>query len=492
MRPSMSRALTRIVVLGTALLTPALVHAQPPARSNEPAQWFDRISHILVIYMENRSFDNLFGEYPGANGVARAGTRATQTDRDGRPYRVLPPAPYPFGGYYPDNPPELRALEALVGLPNRPFVIDGIRPGVTANTYIRDIRHLFYTQRAQVNGGAMDRFVAWSDAGALVMGHYSRRAMEGTVLWRLAREGVLMDAFFQAASGGSFLNHFWLICGCTPRWPDPPSNVRSELNPDGTPIDRNVTAAADGDYAVNTTQSVFLNSGGEQPLLPPQTMATIGDRLSDRGVDWRYYSGGWDLAVATDRNPFQDALLRDAVRFQYHHQPFAYFARFNPNTPQGLAERTRHLKSEADLERDIMDGTLPPVAFYKPAGIYNHHPGYAGLAAGDAHLARIIDLVRRSPMRARYAIIVTYDEIGGQWDHVPPPAGPSAGARADFWGPGPRVPAIVLSPFARAGAIDSTQYDTTAILRLIQDRFRLAPLDSPRVNAQNTMRAAFR
>jgi phospholipase C len=154
-----------------AMLVPALATAQQPARG------LDRVSHILVITMENRSFDNLFGTYPGANGIARAGSRATQRDRDGAVYRTLPPALLPFEGYFPDNPPELRAVEALVGLPNRPFAVDGVRPGVTADTYIRDIVHLFYTQRAQVNGGAMDRFAAWSNAGALVMGHYSRRAM---------------------------------------------------------------------------------------------------------------------------------------------------------------------------------------------------------------------------------------------------------------------------------------------------------------------------
>lgn len=479
-------------VVSAVLLVPALAAAQqPPGRR---ASGLERVGNILVVYMENRSFDNLFGTYPGANGIARAGTRAMQRDRDGQVYRTLPPALLPFEGYFPDNPPELRAIEALVGMPNRPFAVDGVRPGVTADTYIRDIVHLFYTQRAQVNGGAMDRFAAWSNAGALVMGHYSRRAMERSRLWRLAREGVLLDNFFQAAHGGSFLNHFWLICACTPRWPDPPADQRSLLNPDGTPIrDARVTAAADGDYAVNTTQSVFLNDGGQGAnLLPPQTMPTIGDRLTARGVDWRYYSGGWDLASNPSRTAAENERLRTVIRFQWHHQPFAYFARFDPGTPEGRAQRERHIASEAALERDIIEGTLPPVAFYKPAGVLNQHPGYAGLAPGDAHLGWIVDLVRRSPQRERTLIVITYDEFGGIWDHVPPPAGPAAGARADFWGPGPRVPTIVLAPFARAGTIDSTPYDTTAILKLIQDRFRLEPLPSPRIAAQSSLTRALR
>jgi phospholipase C len=483
---------TAAVAAAIALLPTLAAAEQAPARASQPPQWFDRISHILVIYLENRSFDNMFGEFPGANGLARAGGRATQTDRDGRAYQTLPPSERPFNIEH--NPPQVRAIEALVGLPNRPFPIDGVLPGITAETYTRDLVHRFYTQRAQVNGGRMDRFSAWSDAGGLAMGYYSRRAMERSRLWRLARDYVLMDNFFQAALGGSFLNHQWLVCGCTPTWPNPPAAQRSRLDAQGNPIEDNrVTAQADGDFAINTVQSVFLNDSRQgENLLPAQTAPTIGDRLSARGVDWRWYTDGWEVAIMANRPRPLDEWLREAVHFSWHHHAFAYFDRFNPNTQAGRAERERHFGGEAALERDIIAGTLPPVAFYKPSGIYNQHPANAVFGAGDDRLGRIVDLMLRSAMRNSFAIIITYDEFGGQYDHVPPPTGPAVGARADFWGPGPRIPAVVVSPFARRAAIDSTPYDTTAILKLIQDRFRLEPLPSPRVNAQNSMRPAFR
>ena len=112
---------------------------------------------------------------------------------------------------------------------------------------------------------------------------------------------------------------------------------------------------------------------------------------------------------------------------------------------------------------------LPPVAFYKPAGILNQHPGYAGLMPGDEHLGWIVHLMQQSPMRDSFAIFVIYDEFGGQWDHVAPPA-------VDAWGPGTRIPALVLSQgFAHSG-VDHTTYDTTSILKLIETRFGLAPL----------------
>jgi acid phosphatase len=219
---------------------------------------------------------------------------------------------------------------------------------------------------------------------------------------------------------------------------------------------------------------------------------TIGDRLTAKNVDWRWYTGGWSLVAKANRNADEEDLVRNVIRFQYHHQPFAYFTRFDPGTEAGRAQRERHLKSAADLEQDIIDGTLPPVTFYKPGGILNQHPGYAGQKQADQHVAHIIDLLQKSPARDDFAAIITYDEFGGFWDHVPPPVGPSAGARADFFGPGPRIPAIFVSPLARRGTIDSTPYDTTAVIKLIQDRFRLEPLPSPRVNAQNAMAKAFR
>ena len=94
-------------------------------------------------------------------------------------------------------------------------------------------------------------------------------------------------------------------------------------------------------------------------------------------------------------------------------------------------------------------------------------------------------------MKDSYAVIITYDENGGAFDHVAPPQPGSAGGRADFFGPGSRVPTIVVSPFARKGTIDHTQYETTSILRLIGERHHLAPLPSARYGAVESLARAF-
>ena len=117
----------------------------------------------------------------------------------------------------------------------------------------------------------------------------------------------------------------------------------------------------------------------------------------------------------------------------------------------------------------IRAGKLEQVVFYKPQGNLNEHAGYADVQSGDAHIAGLIALLEKSPQWSHMVVVVTYDENGGFWDHVPPPKG-------DRWGPGSRIPAIIVSPFARKGVVDHTPYDTTSILRLITRRFSLPVL----------------
>jgi phospholipase C len=136
---------------------------------------------------------------------------------------------------------------------------------------------------------------------------------------------------------------------------------------------------------------------------------------------------------------------------------------------------------------DIRSGQLPPVTFYKPADFNSEHPGFGSVAAGDAEIGRLRQMLDSSPIHSSYALIITYDEFGGFFDHVPPPAGPAVGARADFFGPGTRIPAILVSPLLKPGTINSTEYETTSIAKLIADRFGLDPLPSTRFQAVRSL-----
>jgi acid phosphatase len=145
--------------------------------------------------------------------------------------------------------------------------------------------------------------------------------------------------------------------------------------------------------------------------------------------------------------------------FQFHHQPFAYFARYAPGTPG-----RSYLKDEVDFFRDLATGSFPAVAFVKPIGDDNEHPGYSTVAAGQQQAAKLVNAVQASPIWPHTVIIVTYDEHGGRWDHVPPPI-------IDRWGPGLRVPTVIISPFAKKGFVDHTPYETVSILKFIETRW---------------------
>lgn len=430
----------------TAPANPSSALAASPAAN---VQDLDKLHHLVVIYLENHSFDNLYGEFPGANGLSNAGDHATQLDRSGQPYPTLPRPP---GKAFPAT------------LKNGPFSIEQYLP-IGSNS--PDLIHRFYQEQAQINGGRMDRFAAISDAKGLVMGYYHTNNLP---LADEAAKNTLCDNFFHGAFGGSFLNHIFLISLEAPRFANAPGSMKAQLDAHGNLI-HDGAVTPDG-FVVNTGFTVnkpHPANATPNTLIPNQTDPTIGDRLSDANVSWVWYSGGWNNAIAGHPDKL----------FQFHHQPFAYFAKYADGTP-GRAE---HLKDETEFIAAARAGKLPAVAFVKPLGELNEHPGYANVLSGERHTMELLAALRASPEWASTAVIITYDENGGFWDHVSPP-------KIDRWGPGSRVPTIVISPFAKHGYVDHTQYDTSSILALIEHRWGLKPLGTRDAGA-NDMRNAF-
>src|SRR5205814_3194901 len=117
--------------------------------------------------------------------------------------------------------------------------------------------------------------------------------------------------------------------------------------------------------------------------------------------------------------------------------------------------------------------SLPAVSFVKPLGAENEHPGYANVTSGEQHLVDLIKAIKAGPDWATTAVVVTYDEHGGFWDHVPPPTAPRV---SDMWGPGARVPTLVISPLLTKTGVTHITYDTTSILATIEQRWDVAAL----------------
>jgi len=443
-------------LLSSVAFSAIALSAAFPASAADAPKGLKKIDHLVVIYLENHSFDNMFGLFPGADGLQKGGW-ALQVDKDGKPYDFLPPV------IDNDDKPAHPDARFPAKLVNAPFMIDQYVP---QNEQTVDLVHRFYQNQQQINGGKNDKFAAYSDAAGMVMGFYDAR---NTKMWEIASRYTLTDHFFMGAFGGSFLNHMWLVCACTPRYDNAPDSVTAKLDGKGMLV-KDGMVTPDG-YAVNTIYSSFMPHPAnvdKAKQLPPVTLPTIGDRLSDKGISWAWYSGGWNDAVAGHPDK----------SFQFHHQPLAYFAKYG----DGTEARAQHLKDEADFTAAIQSGSLPAVSFYKPIGIENQHPGYANITNADLKAAKLIEAIENGPQWKSTAIIVTYDENGGFWDHVAPPKG-------DRWGPATRIPTIVISPYAKKHYVDHTVYDTTSILKLIEVRWGLAPLTERDAKAADMTKA---
>jgi acid phosphatase len=503
--PSRRKIFQAAAAVGLSTTLPVASEAAPAVhkagKAGKPgsldAKLKEHVRNVVVIYLENRSFNNLFADFPGlAQPLSSVPAQAAaQKDRDGS---VLPELPKVWGGMVPARQ-DIGGKDYLVKeddiqhLPNAPFKLsDAQGKPLPEGLVTRDLVHNFYHNQMQINGGRNDGFVAWGDSGGLVMGRYGETA-KNLGLYQIAREFTLCDNFFMGAFGGSYLNHQFLVSGRTPEFfnaaetpakkkiavlEDGPQGVRLAVAPDspksaldGKPKFVNNGPITPDGYAVNTMAPPYQPSwvrpapGGDATMadpqdpsvLPPQSYKTIGDLLSEREVHWAWYGGAWQAALDGRGEGSRP-------NFQHHHQPFNYFKQFAP----GTRAREEHIRDgglgDSPISNkfiaDVVAGRLPPVSFYKPQGNLNLHAGYSDIESGDAHVANVIEHLKKSPQWNSMVVIVTFDENGGWWDHVAPPKG-------DRWGPGSRIPAIVVSPFAKKGAVDHNFYDTTSILRFI-------------------------
>src|SRR3954470_5429554 len=280
----------RRLLLILAALAACMALAAPSAPAKRPP--FKHVDHFVVIYLENHSFDNLYGSFEGANGLADADPAHTvQVDMAGNalkcleqndPHLTSPPLPADVCSTANGD-----AFNSHFG--NSPFSIDAYVP---FDQKIRDLVHRYYQNQVQIDGGKNDKFAAASDAKGLSMGHYDTSKLP---LAKIAGRYTLEDNFFQGAFGGSFLNHQWLIAARTPKFANAPKDggscdIHSVLDANGMPTaghDMALTTAADGDYAVNTIQPFtppYAAGTADCKRLPPLNGTTIGDRLSGAGV----------------------------------------------------------------------------------------------------------------------------------------------------------------------------------------------------------------
>jgi phospholipase C len=286
------------------------------------------------------------------------------------------------------------------------------------NTVALNLDHSSATFQTQYNNGRMDGFISALDQrnqdGRIAMGYYDESDLP--YYWSIAREYVLFDRFFSSVSGGSLLNHLFWIAGA------------SGGNKEGV-------------------------TGGAINDLP-----TIFDRLEERGISWKFYVQNYDPKLT----------YRTASRYvgsrasQVVWAPVLKLDRF--------VDDPRLFSHIVDLDEyfvDLEDGTLPAVACIVPSGSSEHPP--RRVAAGQHFVVSLLQALVRSDAWSSSAFLWTYDDWGGWYDHVPPP-------QVDAYGYGFRVPALLVSPYARRGHVEHAVLDFTSILKFIEDNWDLPPL----------------
>ena len=295
-----------------------------------------------------------------------------------------------------------------------------------------DLDHSAATHRLQFNDGRMDGFIyalgLRNQDGRLAVGYYDDRDIP--LYWNIADQYVLFDRFFSSAAAGSLINHMFWVAGA-------PGDGGDRFLPEGM---------------------------GDLP--------TIFDRLQEQGISWKFYVQNYDpgLNYRTVHN-FPGNRASQVVWV-----PILNFDRFIDDP-----ELSSHIVDLNEFFEDVRNGTLPAVAYIVPSGASEHPPG--SLRSGQRLVRALITELMRSELWYSSAFMWTYDDWGGWYDHVPPP-------QVDDYGYGFRVPALLVSAYARRGYIDSTELDYTSILKFIEENWGLEPL-AERDATANSIVSAF-
>lgn len=444
--------------LVAALVTGLTIGIASPAPAHAEDEGEAPIQHTIIVYQENISFDHYFGTFGQGSAGIPAGAQLFHTTPEG----------------------------VQLG-PFSPFRLDGTTQSSTC-----DVDHDYGSMIAMADGGAMDRYLQFGndltepspygpcpsfeanpDGPALALGYYEGTTGDASAplqnYWRLASQYTLADNAFSAMYGPSTAGAQWLVAAT--------ANTVGDPNPAG---------------------DVCNDYGG--PFMPQQDIPNLGAEASAAGVSWAWFEGGFGTCVTSGS-------LAD---YSAHHDPFQYFTStadlahewaWNPrmNFPQPNRHQRDLQVLYAALDRTPIDGTvprLPQISWVKAPKPFDGHPGYSSPVADDAFIGDLVGRIQASKYWKHTAIIVAFDETGGWWDHASPPAQtdphfmptidgspnlsgcqyPGMGDPCGEAGFGPRIPLLVISPYAKRHAVDHDLMDTSSLVRWVESNYHLPPL----------------
>jgi acid phosphatase len=431
-----------VAALVAASIILPLAYAQQIRSINNPAT--NPINHIVVIMQENRSFDNYFGTYPGASGIPR-GT-------------CMPLSP--------DHP--------NVGC---------VKPFLSTNVISGDLPHGYQSSVIAHDNGKMDGFMVAENEDRKTMSYYDNKTIP--YYWDLARHYVLADNFYSSVLSYSLPNHWFALAGQAPATSmfyfmhrPPHNNILNQAEnasiiagggSNQNASMGNTTVAANFGVNPNPTSTNLRDEVARVYLEESNLTKTVADLFMNNthNITWKYYdhlvrAGNYKAAVSSGR-------------------AFEFWNPFSAKGSTYTAAYSQHFANRAQIFTDLKNGNFPQVSWVMPSFPISEHPP-ANITSGMNWVKHVINAIMNSPYWNSTAIILTWDDYGGFYDHVAPP-------QIDKYGLGFRMPTIIISPYSKPGYIDHTQYQFESMLKFIEWRFSLQPLTERDLHANNLLNA---
>lgn len=423
------------------------------------------IKHVVVIFQENISFDHYFGTYPHA----------------------LNPKGEPAFHAAPDTP-TVNGLSSSL-LTNNPNGVNPQRLDRTqAVTGGND--HSYTNEQKAANGGQMNQFVTYGGHGATnVMNYYDGNTVTG--LWNYAQHNALNDNSFGTSYGPSSPGALNLISGQTHGAVPYTTNATAG----GQKISSGVVSGlVNNGTLYNDIDPYFDNTSKGNTVA--MTGKNVGNMLNDKHITWGWFEGGFHSAGEQHKNVGGV----NSIDYIPHHEPFQYYqstANQNHVAPStasmiGKTDQANHQYDLTNFWTAAKSGNLPSVSFLKAPAYQDGHSGYSDPLDEQTFLTNTINNLEQLPSWKDTAVIIAYDDSDGWYDHVMPPLvngsndstadalnGPGVagqvkpGAYLDRAGYGPRLPLLVISPYAKSNFVDNTLTDQSSILRFIEDNWGL-------------------
>jgi phospholipase C len=457
-------------------------HAVPPTATP--------IQHLVVIYQENHSFDNYFGTYPhGAN----------------------PPGEPAFHAK-PGTPAVNGLSDAL--LTSNPNLANPQRLD-RSQEITCDNNHNYFPMQQAYDGGLLDKFVqSVGPTGSgcdpsLTMDYYDGNTVTG--LWNYAQRFAMSDNNFASTFGPSVPQALNLIAGQT----------------HGLITSAPTNAVANGTLIANLppAHDDCDASGAVNPTTLQMTGRNIGDLLNAQGVTWGWFTGGFKptavvngTAVCGSTHDNIGGVAQNDY-FNGEDDPFQYYPSTNnahhlpPSNPAmvGSSDQANHQYDLSDFWTAATAGRMPAVSFLRAPSYQQGHPGYSDPLDEQHFLIDTINRLQKLPSWRSTAVIITWDESDGWYDHVMPPivnpsndpghdvlAGPGMcgtpqpGAYLDRCGYGPRIPLLVISPYSRQNFVDHDLTAQSSIIAFIEDNWGLGRIGDQSLDARSgTLDAMF-